>query len=268
MTLFFPAPSRFWILLFLATSAAGCGVSSGPQPAPVPRDGEPITFPTPLGMGLGKWFPPPEGDPRVPAIVVLHGDHGLTSTVEHYARDLAGRGFAVVCLDLYHGEKIDSLLDAHIMDRGLPEERVHADVRGAVDWLAARSEVDPRRMGMVGWEMGASHALETALLDSRFSALVVCYGRVITDPDQLRPLRANVLALFAGKDEGNPPETRAAFARAMSDAGKSLNLEVFDESDHGFMNPPKGTIPSAEDTKAAEKAWSRILTFFLHEWPR
>jgi carboxymethylenebutenolidase len=198
-----------------------------------------------------------------PAVVVLHGDHGLTPRIDEHARRLRDAGYVVLAVDLYRGEKIDGLLDAHIMDRGLSQDRVKADLRGAVDLLSARKDVG--RVGVIGWDMGGGYALDAALADPRIKAVVTCYGRLTTDPALLKQMDAAVLALMAGKDEGNGPETREAFRDAMKTAGKRLTLEVFDGCDHGFMNPPPKVGLNAAEVKANERAWARITEFLAAE---
>src|SRR5215472_12065449 len=83
----------------------------------------------------------PVGEERLPAVVVVHSDFGLTDWVKEQARRLAGKGFVILAVDLYRGQGVKDLMDAHIMDRGVPEGRVQADLRAAVDYLSARPDV-------------------------------------------------------------------------------------------------------------------------------
>lgn len=247
---------RLPVLVFLLV---GCG--EPPRP-----DGAPFTFATTQGEGHGRLYRQAKG--TLPAVIVLHGDHGLTPRIDEHARELSRRGYLVLAIDLYRGEKIDNLLDAHIMDRGLPEERVKADLRGAVEYLLAHKDVKKGGVGVIGWDMGGGYALDTAMADERIKAVVTCYGRLTTDPVQLRKMDASVLALMAGKDEGNPPVTREAFRAAMAEAGRKLSLHVFEECDHGFMNPLPGVKVTEADDKANERAWELITEFFDSELSR
>ena len=45
----------------------------------------------------------------------------------------------------------------------------------AVDWLASRADVDPARIGIVGWSLGGYYAPRAAAFEKRF-ALVVAWG--------------------------------------------------------------------------------------------
>lgn len=250
--------------LVLAVVLAGCAPGAKVKQAERQASVSEVAFPTAQGQGRGVLFAPATAGPH-PAVVALHGDHGLTGRIREHARRLRDAGFVVLAADLYRGEKVDSLLEAHIMDRGLPEERVKADLRGAVDHLSSRQDVKKDAIGVIGWDMGGGYALDAALADPRLRACATCYGRLTTDAAALGRLKAPVLAIMAGKDEGNPPETLAAFRRAMAKAGKKLTLEVFQECDHGFMNPVEGAKPTPEDEKACEAAWKRIEAFFATE---
>src|SRR5947209_5602107 len=71
----------------------------------------------------------PLGDGPFPALVMVHGDFGLTAWVKEQARREAERGFVVLAVDLYRGKVIADLMDAHIMDRGLPDHQVLGDLK-------------------------------------------------------------------------------------------------------------------------------------------
>lgn len=244
------------LLAFLVCFAAGC--RKGPEPAGV-RASE-VKLQTSDGEGRGVVFAPPVGEP--PAVLVLHGDYGLDDSVRAHARRLAEKGYLVLALDLYRGEKVDQLMDAHIVSRGLREERVRADLKAAVDWLVEQSSEVERGVAAVGWDIGGGYALDLAIADPRVTACVVCYGRLTTDPAILRKLNAPVLGVFGGKDEGITPQTRAEFVAAMKEAKKPVaGMHVYEECDGGFMTPPPGGKPSAADEKASQKAWVQIEKF-------
>lgn len=250
-----------WPCLCLVLLLVGCS-----RPRTI-VNGELVSFTTTQGIGQGRLYVPDTNRGARPALLVLHGDHGLTEAIEAHARRLAqGQGYIVLAVDLYRGEKIDSLLDAHIMDRGLPEERVKADLQGAVDFLKKRPDVRPDALGIIGWDMGGGYALDAARADSRLKAVVICYGRLTTEAELLKSLNASVLALMAGRDEGNPASTREAFREAMTQAGKTLaGLHVFETSDHGFMNPLPDARPGPDDEANREQAWKLIEEFFARE---
>jgi carboxymethylenebutenolidase len=151
----------------------------------------------------------------------------------------------------------------------LPEEQVLANLKASVDHLAAWSDVRKDQIGVLGWDMGAGYALDGAMRDPRLRAVVVCYGRLSTDPAALGKLQASVLGIFAAKDEGISPDTIKRFAAAMKKAGKRLaGPHVYAECDNGFMDPANPDTPRASATAATADAWRRIEAFLAEELQR
>src|SRR4051794_4088837 len=104
--------------------------------------------------------------------------------------------------------------------RGLPEDRAVADLEAGFATLAARPDVDPTRIGSVGWCMGGGYSLALAAHEPKLRAAVVNYGRLITAKDTLSGIHAAVLGNFAGDDQGIPPADVLEFEKAMKGVGK------------------------------------------------
>src|SRR5438067_8664844 len=183
---------------------AGC--TAKPAAAPPQVLAADVAYPSGKETVRGYLCRPLGGGPR-PALVVIHGDRGLDAATKRHARRLAGLGYVALAVDLYRGERADDVLDAHIMDRGLPDEQVFRDLKSAVGYLTSRSDVRAGAVGVVGHHMGGGYALDAPVRDPRLKAGVTCYGRLTTDPQWLRPLQAPVLGIFAGNDEGITPQT-------------------------------------------------------------
>lgn len=208
----------------------------------------------------------PAGAGPFPAVVVVHGDFGVTEPVRNHARRLAERGLLALVVDLYRGEVIKDLMDAHVMDRGLPEERVRGDLRAAVDFLSELNDVRPEAIGVLGFDSGGGNALDAALHDDRIRAVVTCYGRLTTDAAALAPLRASVLGVFAGKDEGITADTLARFRKAMEKAEKKVaGIHVYEACNHGFLNPMPGQKLSDAERAAADEAWEKVESYLTSE---
>jgi len=207
-----------------------------------------------------------DGKGPFPALLVLHGDFGLTGWVKKQAKRLAEKGYATLAIDLYRGELPKDIEEAHILERALPEERVLRDVKAGADYLASRTYVRANRLGIIGWEMGGGYALEGAMHDARLRAVVICYGRLFTAPRPLTRLSGSVLGIFAEKDEGISPDTRKRFHEAMAKAGKRLaGLHVFAGADNGFMDPESPYRDGPPSSAAVAGAWRTIDAYFAAE---
>jgi carboxymethylenebutenolidase len=252
---------KSWLCLWPALAILGCT----PKADVAGTYLETIAFPSGKEIVKGVLCRPSEPG-TFPAIIVVHGSYGLTEWVKNQAKRLATKGYVTLAVDLYRGEVVTDLMDAHIMERGLPEDRVFSDLKSAVDYLEERSDVRRDAIGIMGWDMGGGYALDTAIRDPRLRAAVTCYGRLTTDPNDLATLKAPVLGIFAGKDEGIPRETIDRFRSAMLRAGKRVAaIHIYPTCEHGFMAPSNapGADESAENSVA--DAWRRIEAFFAAE---
>ncbi len=262
---------RLFPLVLLAACGCAPGLPTRQVPVPpVPTFSEEVVgYPSDKDTVQGVLVRP-VGPGPFPAVVVVHGDHGLTDRVRAQARHLADRGYVALAVDLYRGEKVTDPMDAHIMERGLPEDRVLADLKAAVDYLTARAEVRRDAIGIFGCDIGGGFALDAARNDPRLRAVVVCYGRLTTDPALLEPMQASVLGIFAGKDEGIPADTRDRFRAAMEKAGKRLaGLHVYPDRRHGFMDlAPYESPRDADNGELAADAWEKVEAYLDVELKR
>ena len=257
------------LVLPLALLLLGCSPPSGKAPADEESGPRAETVTCPSGKESVRGFlcrPGWEGS--FPGLMVIHDDFGLTDWVKERARHLADRGYVVLAIDLYRGEAVSNLEDAHIMDRGLPEDRVYRDLKAAVDYLKGRMDVRGQ-LGVLGFGMGGGYALDAAIRDSRLHAVVTCYGRLTTDAKLLAPLNASVLAVFADKDKGIPPETIEQFRAAMNKADKRIaGLRVYGECGHGFLDPANWATYGKPKPEDVENAWELIEHYLYDELKR
>jgi carboxymethylenebutenolidase len=242
--------------------------------AGAPQDKSPAVKAETITYGAGKDTARavrfrPAGKGPFPAVIVVHGDFGPTKWVKRQAERLAGQGYVALAVDLYRGELPRDVEEAHILERGLEEARVLANLRAAVDHLAALPEVRRDRIGILGWDMGGGHALEAAARDRRLCAVVTCFGRLITDPARLAGLQAPVLGIFAGKDEGITPDTLKRFGAAMAKAGKRVaGLHVYPECESGFLDPANPYLSAPPPARDVADAWRKIDAFLAAELKR
>jgi dipeptidyl aminopeptidase/acylaminoacyl peptidase len=132
----------------------------------------PVTIPY-EGTTLPAYFSAAPATDNGPAPVVVMVN-GLDSTKEHmysssHWTELAARGISCVMLDQPGTGEALRL-------QGLTA-RIDAEAwaGAAVDWLHTRPDVDPARIGIVGWSLGGYYAPRAAAFEKRF-ALCVAWG--------------------------------------------------------------------------------------------
>jgi dienelactone hydrolase len=119
-------------------------------------------------------------------VIALHGTGGNKEGQLPLLRELAGAGFLAVAIDgRYHGARAsspkgtadyaDAILRAYRTGREHPffYDSVW-DVMRLIDYLGTRADVDPARIGVIGFSKGGIEAYLAAAVDPRIAATVSC----------------------------------------------------------------------------------------------
>jgi carboxymethylenebutenolidase len=214
--------------------------------------------PVSLANGGDGWLQVPSGGGPHPGIIVIQERLGVDDWIKEDVARFADKGYVALAVDLYRGKVAHDPGEAHELMRGLSEDRAMADLKAGFDWLAGRRDVDPDRIGAIGWCMGGGYALAFAVAEPRLRAAVVNYGRLVTAPEKIAAIRASLLGDFAGQDRGISPDDVRAFADKLKAEHKDVDIKIYDGAKHAFMNPYN---KAAYDEAAAKDAWTRIDAF-------
>ncbi len=131
------------------------------------------SFPTADGVTLTGWYIPSVNHA---AVVLLHGASSTRSAVLDQAAVVARHGYGVLLFDARGMGRSGG----RAMNLGWYGDR---DVRAAVDYLAARPEIDPARIAAVGESMGGEEAIGALADDTRLRTVVAegATNRVVAD---------------------------------------------------------------------------------------
>jgi carboxymethylenebutenolidase len=234
-----------------AASAPPAGSAAPESTAP----GQAVSF----ANGGNGWLDVPTTPGKHPAIIVIQEWWGVTDWIKQDVARFASQGYVALAVDLYRGKATSDPGEAHELMRGLPEDRAMGDMKAGFDWLAARPDVDPQHIGIVGWCMGGGYALAFAVAEPRLKAAVVNYGRLVTDPAKVDAIHAALLGNFAALDRGIDPKDVQTYADTLRKDHKDADIKVYGGAKHAFMNP---NAKEAYDDASAKDAWSRIGAFF------
>lgn len=195
-------------------------------------------------------------------IVVLHEARGVTDAVRELALGLADDGWLTVAPHLYHRDGADEIdgsdeLVREQVDR-LDGEQVLADSDTAFGWLADH-DISPDRMGIVGFDLGASVALLVAARRTLGAAVSVAgEGGVPTSEglpsliDAAGELTCPWLGLYGEPTEGESDPEAERLREAAAKSEVATDVIVYPRSGHRF---------DADPTAAAD-AWQRTLNWF------
>jgi carboxymethylenebutenolidase len=206
----------------------------------------------------------PTGKGPFPVVIVIQEWWGLNDWIKANAIRFARQGYVAVAPDLYRGKVADNPLEAGQLMKGLPRDRALRDLKGALDYALARPEVNKEKVGVIGWCMGGGFSIDAAIANPEIKACVICYGRVPSAPEAVKPLKAAVLGIFGENDKGIPPEAVMKFEVALKETGKSIEKINEYKAGHGFMREKNGDKANPEYAEEpAKDAWKQIDAFFV-----
>jgi carboxymethylenebutenolidase len=200
----------------------------------------------------------PQGKGPFPALVVIHEWWGLNDWVKEEASKLADQGYVVLAIDLYRGKVATTPDEAHEIMRGVPQDRATRDLLAATSYLRSQKNVDPKRVGSIGWCMGGGYSLDLALNDPKLKVAVINYGHLATDDATLKKINASILGIFGGQDRGIPPADVNKFEAQLRALGKTAEIHIFPDAGHAFENPNNKQGYRADD---AAQAWKLTVDF-------
>lgn len=144
-----------------------------PESGPTPPGAVQVQMTTPDGVRLAGWYLPSRNGA---AVVLRHGAGSTAADTAAHAQVLHDAGYGVLATEARgHGDS-----EGRGMDLGWYGD---LDIRAAIDELAARPEVDPGRIGVVGLSMGGEEAIGAAGVDERVRGVVAegATGRTAAD---------------------------------------------------------------------------------------
>jgi carboxymethylenebutenolidase len=189
----------------------------------------------------------PDTQEKLPAILLIHDEDGLTNWIKLNAREISTIGYVVLAVDLRH----------RLKPQDGQEEKILAELSAAVRWLRRRPDVFPERIGVVGGSWGGSQALALASA-TPLQACVLCDGPLSVEPALMAGLRDTaVLGIFSEPSKVRGKEI-AGFRAALTAANIPHRIQIFPGTGLHFMGPPS----RKEHVEVhAEQAWFEIYEF-------
>ncbi|SUA48833.1 Predicted dienelactone hydrolase [Neisseria zoodegmatis] len=194
---------------------------------------------------------------------------GVSEHVKNAAKRLAEQGYAALAMDLYGDARLtddaaqaNEWMTAVLSDPAALPERT----RLGFEALAARPEVNPHRIGAIGFCFGGKVVLDMARRGDDLKAVTSFHGLLsAAAPAQEGFIKGELLIEHAGKDVLVSDADVAAFRQEMDAAKVRYHIDVFPEAKHGFTNPQatrngeKNGVDLAYNEADAEQAWQNML---------
>lgn len=189
----------------------------------------------------------PSGTGPFPAVIALHGCDGLGEPVKRryaeWAQRLVQSGHAVLWPDSYGSRDIGP--QCHVKNRRVLARRERlADVLSARHWLAEQPFVIRERIGLIGWDNGASAllwAVRPQLVlgkgDPDFRAAVAFYPDCRLSSRSGWSARAPTLVLIGSNDDISSPPSCRTMVDGAHGRSALAQLVVYPGAYHGFDIP-------------------------------
>ncbi|MGY2048163.1 dienelactone hydrolase family protein [Methylobacterium sp. JK268] len=214
---------------------------------------------------------PASGGP-FPVVLVVQEIFGVHEHIKDVCRRLAKLGTLAVAPELYARQgDVSGMTDMGRIMRDVvakvPDAQVMGDLDATVAFAKASGHGDTARLGITGFCWGGRIAWLYAEHNPTLKAAVAWYGRLAGDTTPLQPknpadlvaeLKAPVLGLYGGADQGIPVATVDAMRQACAQAGKTCDLVVYPDTPHAFNADYR---PSYRPGPAKD-GWERMRTWF------
>jgi dienelactone hydrolase len=167
----------------------------------------------------------------LPAVLALHGAGGDTSGMSRYAALLAEQGFAVGVLHYFDRTETVSA-DKPAILRNFPIWM--KTLWDAVSFVEKQPGVDPKRIALLGFSLGAYLSLADSSIDGRIRAVVEFFGGLPREM-KLFMRRLCPTLILHGEDDSTVPVAEAYnLQKLLQEKGVPYEIKIYPGVGHGF----------------------------------
>ena len=213
---------------------------------------------------------PAKGGP-FPVALVVQEIFGVHEHIKDICRRFAKLGYLAIAPELYARQgdvsKLKSLDEIRPIVAKVPDAQVMGDLDACVEYATETGKGDVTRLGITGFCWGGRIVWLYAAHSKQVKAGVAWYGRLAGDASELFPkhpvdvaadLKAPVLGLYAGKDQGIPLDTVETMRAALKKAKVPAEITVYPNAQHGFYADYRPSYNEAD----ANDGWNKLQAWF------
>jgi carboxymethylenebutenolidase len=218
-----------------------------------------VTYESPAGTGMVRGYlaRPVNAKGALPAVLVIHDDHGLNPHIEDITRRLAVAGYMAFAPDALTslGGYPANEDKARKLFAKLAPAKTRQDFVAAAAFLAPRSDCNGR-VGALGFSYGGGVVNTLATRGAHLRAAVSFYG-MAPPLAAVRHIKAPLQLHYADKDARVNASARA-YQTALEANHVTYEVHRYPGTQNGFNNDTTARF----DKDAAALAWQRTLAFF------
>jgi dienelactone hydrolase len=203
-------------------------------------------------------------EPHRPGVLVVHDAGGLGEHIKEKARRLAKLGYVAFALDMWGEGKTTTDGMRRIQELVTDLSKWRGLVQAGLDVLAARPEVDPKRLAAMGYCFGGTTVYELARGGANLRGVVGFHSGLAPSSGQARNIKGKVLVLIGADDPLISPEARLGFEREMSEAKVDWQMNVYSNTGHSFTNPGADAMNRAGffyQPETDARSWAEMRRF-------
>ena len=227
-----------------------------------------------IGVGYDQipgYFARPVSGENFPIVLVVQEIFGVHEHIKDICRRLAKQGYLAVAPELYFRQgdvskmkDINEILEKVVAK--VPDAQVMKDLDSTVAWAEA-NKGDRKRVAITGFCYGGRITWLYAAHNADVKAGVAWYGRLqgvagANQPrhpiDLVKELKAPVLGLYGGKDQGIPVSDVEDMRNDLKAAQSQSDIVIYPDAPHGF----NADYRQSYRKEAAEDGWKKMLAWF------
>jgi carboxymethylenebutenolidase len=229
-----------------------------------------VEIPTPDGKIPAYRAQPSTGGP-FPVVLVVQEIFGVHEHIRDICRRFAKLGYLAVAPELFFRQgDVSKITDfkeiiAQVVSKA-PDAQVLSDLDATAAW-ASKSGGDPTKLAITGFCWGGRIVWLYAAHNPDLKAGVAWYGRLTSPKSELQPvhpldiaasLKAPVLGLYGGADQGIPNDLVAKMQENLKEAKQPSEIVLYPDTPHGFYADYRPSYRKEQ----AEDGWRKLLAWF------
>jgi carboxymethylenebutenolidase len=209
---------------------------------------------------------PSAGGP-FPIVLVVQEIFGVHEHIKDVCRRLAKLGYMAIAPEMYARQgdvsKLANIDEIRPIVAKVPDKQVMSDLDAAVAYARESGKGNFNKLAVTGFCWGGRVTWLYAAHNPMVKAGVAWYGRLVGQASELTPkhpvdiaadLKAPVLGLYGGADQGIPVDTVEQMRAACAAAKKTCEITVYPDTPHAFYADYRPSFREA----AAKDGWAKL----------
>jgi carboxymethylenebutenolidase len=207
-----------------------------------------------------------------PVVLVVQEIFGVHEHIQDICRRFAKLGYLAIAPEMFvrQGDvsKISEIseIQSKVVSK-VPDAQVLSDLDATVAWAENSSKGNIDKLGITGFCWGGRITWLYSAYNPKVKAGVAWYGRLVGESKPLTPkhpidiaaeLKAPILGLYGGSDNGIPNNTVEQMRQALNAGNSGSEIVLYPDTPHAFFADYRPSYRKEQ----AEDGWKRLQAWF------